>query len=984
MSNKDESQLDRIFKGLIFIGIFGLLDLIILRINGNSIFGYAGNAVRGILVGALGYAIYGYCFAGTVMGIFITLGMKPKVSLKIILNYLLILFVVICIAHLVTFKDYSTLSFNDYIMQAFNGQDSLGGAAFSWFLYPLAQLYVFSLVILSLILLGLIALAVINQLDFDIGIKFRDRTKHVGSVNNAQYYDISPSNDVNEDIPQPSYGPQLYNGDINGKLFSSSKLKTSRRNEDFEITPIDEVNPSGIMMGGMSDEDKEDIINSIPYSSDSDESEIKLAKQRMQEFANADKIIPINPIEEHVEPSRNDGLSPDGIIPFKPTAEDASFYNSNRKKTLDDNAAQGINHEFMEDYIPHANPAFDQTNTYKAPTFETPKKEEVDPFDAIINTISTEEVKPVETTPHFEPHYEAPKIEENGEVVEDQSEYLKPKNNDMLSFLQQKNEEKKQDSFKDLGISNYGAEKKEEKPIIKPAQPIKPVDPPKPVEPPKPKRIYKKYDAPNVANLKDTPMKELDRADMEARAEKLKEVLAAFNVDIEIVEIIMGPTFSRIVFKKDIKTPIKNITSRYDDIKLNMAVTSMRLLAPIPGTPYLGVEVPNKVRNMVPFKNVYLSSDYQKAIKKETGLVFAFGQDITGYNYSFDLTTAPHMLIAGATRSGKSVAINVMLASLLCRYSPEDLRLILFDPKQVEFAPYAGIPHLLIPEILNEPAKAMNAMNWAINEMERRYALLTNNSVRDLDSYNKLPEVMADKSLHIPYIVIVIDEFGEIANSQYKKDFDKLISRLAAKARAAGIHLVLATQRPSVDIITGTIKSNLPTRIALKCTATQDSMTILGEGGAEELLGYGDLLFMNPYEAELHRVQGAYLATEDLIEMIEYIKAHNDKFFDEDAEKMIMADPKQEEPEQMAMELGDVDKLDPAYIDALEACVAAQQVSTSFVQRKIGVGYPKAAKICDWIIDNGFAKTEGNKKIMVMTQAEFDAWKAAQDGDNQE
>ena len=476
-----------------------------------------------------------------------------------------------------------------------------------------------------------------------------------------------------------------------------------------------------------------------------------------------------------------------------------------------------------------------------------------------------------------------------------------------------------------------------------------------------------------------------DDSVLQAKAEELKQTLANFRVNVEIVGTIKGPTFSRINFRLEPGTPVKNLTSRADDIKMGLAVSSMRLLAPVPGTSYCGVEIPNKKRSKVNLKTVYKSADYQKAISKQTGLVFALGQDINGTNFSYDLTQAPHMLVCGQTRSGKSVALNVMLISLLCRYSPEELRLILFDPKQVEFEPFNGIPHLLIPQILSDPQKAISAMNWAINEMERRYELLKSSGVRNLEEYNNRPEIKADPLKRVPYIVIVIDEFAEVVSQgpELKKQFNTVIQRLAAKARAAGIHLVLATQRPSVDVVTGTIKSNLPTRMALKTTDAVNSGTILGQGGAEELLGWGDMLFMTPDSAELRRIQGAFISTNGVMDIIDYVKNNNDKYFDEEAEKMIMAEPKKEEPEQMSLDVGGGagKGLDPVFIDALEICIKFNQVSTSFLQRKLSLGFPRAAKIVDWMIDSGYVQVDGNKKTIIATQADVEKLRA---GDEEE
>ncbi len=1007
MANQDESKLDRFFKGLIFIGLFGLVDLILL-----GVFGYSGSFVKNAMLGIFGYAVYGYALAGTVMGILITIGCKPKVSIGVTLNYIAILFVIICIGHLITYQEFSSLSYTEYLLNAFNSHDSLAGIVFCSFLYPLAKLKTFSIVFLSLILVGLIALVIVSQLNFEIGgIKLRERKhkkaeKRENSINSGEVY---------SEIPETHDDIKLYNGDVNGNEFSNKDFKTRKRRENFdEIKPIDEVSTESIEENladsSLSQEEQDNIISGIGMDIGNSD-EIELARQKAMEFDNALTIIPPINIENNQEEKEHH--IDESQVP-------RGYFNSDRKAQIQENNDSGIN-DNLGVYIPKINPAFERPseqmprNQYGAPLSNENKQDEYeepassmlgknDPMEKLMNHFLEEEKKKEETGIYQEemqeddsmPDFSQSIFENDDNKDEDIEEaHIAKPNNDILGFLNKENAKKDNEEIEKFAkpLTPPLDEKKEVKeeprkiePLFVPKAPVKPKqeEVKKEEVKEKPRHVFSKYNPPDVSVLDDLEIRPLDRSEMERKAEDLKKTLAAYKVDIEIQNIIMGPTFSRIEFSKELSTPVSKITQREADIKMALCVSSMRLLAPIPGKNLCGVEIPNSVRNPVPFKEVFLSDEYQKAIHDpKKYLVFAFGQDIEGHNYSYDMVDAPHMLIAGATKSGKSVAINVMLASLLCRYSPEELRLILFDPKKVEFKPYEGIPHLLIPNILTEVPKAMNAMNWAINEMERRYTLLETNGVRDIQEYNKLPEVKADKSLYVPYIVIVIDEFGEVAaDATYKKQFEIAVQRLTQKARAAGIHLVLATQRPSVNIISGTIKANIPTRICLKCTSGIDSNTILDQVGGEELLGRGDMLFMSAEKgSELDRVQGALLDTPSLDNLISQIKAKNEVYFDEDAAAIINKEP--EEPKTETMVEDKTEKgLDPVFLQALEVCIDNNNVSTSFLQRKISVGFPKAAKIVDWMVEKGYARQEGNKKVMVLTKLEFTQLKESLENQN--
>lgn len=363
---------------------------------------------------------------------------------------------------------------------------------------------------------------------------------------------------------------------------------------------------------------------------------------------------------------------------------------------------------------------------------------------------------------------------------------------------------------------------------------------------------------------------------------------------------------------------------------------------------------------------------------KASSLTFALGKNVEGEVVCPDITKMPHLLVAGTTGSGKSICLSALLISLLYKYGPEELRLILVDPKQVEFISYDKLPHLMINEIIYDVDKAIKALNWAIKEMERRYTLFKDmtekgTATKNLDEYNNHLQEGEEK---LPKVVIILDEFGDLM-LQAKKDIEGRIIKLVQKARAAGIHLVLATQRPSVDCITGLIKSNLPTRIGFKVNSFDDARTIFDIGGAEKLLGKGDLYFRSAESPELARIQGCFVDTHEVQKVTDFVKAHNETYFDQTVSDFIN---KVEEEETSSSMGGDdspaegVDaKIDDTYIKALYYCVTSNQASVSMIQRRFPVGYIKACKIIDWMENmNYVTQSEGSKpRKVLLSKDEF-------------
>lgn len=453
--------------------------------------------------------------------------------------------------------------------------------------------------------------------------------------------------------------------------------------------------------------------------------------------------------------------------------------------------------------------------------------------------------------------------------------------------------------------------------------------------------------------------------ELKANAQKLLETLESFNVHAKITEISRGPSVTRYELLPDAGVRINKITNLADDIALRLAASGIRIEAPIPNKAAIGIEVPNKLRSMVYMREIIETPNFQNASSK---LNVALGKDISGNIVCADLAKMPHLLIAGTTGSGKSVCINTMITSILYNATPDEVKFLMIDPKQVEFTIYNGIAHLAVP-VVADPRKASGALTWAVNEMENRYTIFAQKNVRDIKGYNKLCQI--DKSLKpMHQIVIFIDELADLMMVA-PNEVEDAICRLAQKARAAGMHLVVATQRPSTDIITGIIKANIPSRIALSVSSSVDSRIILDAQGAEKLIGNGDMLF-NPIGASKPtRIQGCFISDEEVESVVDFIKHHSEAEYDEDII---------DEINRQASIVGssrkggvadsddsDGEPKDEMFDNAVEVVVKAKMASTTLLQRKLKLGYARAARLMDQLEENGIiGPFEGSKPRQVL------------------
>ncbi len=446
------------------------------------------------------------------------------------------------------------------------------------------------------------------------------------------------------------------------------------------------------------------------------------------------------------------------------------------------------------------------------------------------------------------------------------------------------------------------------------------------------------WQAPSL-DLLEKKQNPADAGDVQHNSQIIHDTLAEFNINVEMENANIGPKVTQYTLKPPSGVKLTRITQLETNIALNLAAQSLRMEAPIPGQKAVGIEVPNRKAADVRLHGI-LTADKWHAIREPLG--FAIGRDIAGDAVVGELNKMPHLLIAGQTGSGKSVMINTLLTSLLYRNSPSDMKLILVDPKQVEMAPYADIPHLLAP-IITKPEECISALKWAVNEMERRYTLLAEEKLRDIKSYNQ-----KKKDEGMPYIVIVIDELADLMMIA-ARDVEALVVRLAQKARAVGIHLVLATQRPSVDVITGLIKANVPARIAFTVASQVDSRTILDQVGAEKLLGQGDMLLLTPEMSKPKRIQGAWVMEDEVQKVTDHMRMQREPQYDEEITK---------QPVNLSGRGGVVMDMDGAgdddmYRDALQVVVDSGKASASLLQRRLRVGYARAARLIETMEEQG-------------------------------
>ena len=543
---------------------------------------------------------------------------------------------------------------------------------------------------------------------------------------------------------------------------------------------------------------------------------------------------------------------------------------------------------------------------------------------------------------------------------------------DRVATILIKWKERRQKSFKRR--RTLKAEKKKKKEKIK----IKTPDPnPVPIKPVPKQAVFEfmksasSFSLPSVNFLDDPKARPQSTSEENLRMQSrlLEKKLEDFGVNGKVVAVTPGPVITTFEYEPAPGVKINRIVSLTDDLALALRAISIRIVAPIPGKAVIGVEIPNTDRETVRFKEMILSPSFEQV---KSTLTLCLGKDIVGNPVSAGLEKMPHLLIAGATGTGKSVALNTMICSLLYKLTPDRVKLIMIDPKRIELSMYDGIPHLITPVVTNVK-KATNALFWAVREMEHRYELLSEKKTRNIDQYNRKiekepaappaegEENPKEPAKPLPYIVIIIDELADLMMVA-SRDVEVALTRLAQMARAAGIHLILATQRPSVDVLTGIIKANFPTRLTFQVSSKTDSRTILDTNGAESLLGNGDMLFLPPGTARLQRIHGAYISEAELTRVVEFLKKQQRPDYDKN---VIQA------PVKAAEEAGEKE-YDERYDDAVALVTQAGQASISMVQRHLRIGYNRAARIVEMMEQEGIIGPQDGVKTRQVLVKNYD------------
>ena len=994
-----------VFVGLILLGISVLFMLILF-----GAFGTAGDYVnRYFFLGIFGFASYGIAVALFISGLLKLFRVKVKVSLGMIALYVITLAAIILMCHLSTSYEYAYHGWGGYISDCYLSGATAGGALFSLLAYPLVVssfMYVFSMVVLGLVTAGLVLLIVVCMFNLD-KLAARRRSAKLGKITSSEEYSRRPSSDGYmraEGDGLRTIGTDMYNGTTKGKKLDSN-FHTTFFNRPTSVTPIDklaeeeqetvdddiiappDVNEAVNMYKGMDRATAAGVL----YGDAEEERKRRESLRKPVTRDDSKRMLygEYTPKEPELKDDRT--IDEDRHL----TGDEKLYYSDTLRRNIEENIAKmgtSSGDEEIDRFISHTVHGTEEESS-SADSFQDKSDHNERVFDDFSSLFKKEEpAKPDYSRPvQTEPIKPEPVKPEPVQPV--QPEPVKP---EPVQPVQP--EPVKPEPIKPEPV----------KPAFKP-DPVLPVTPkvvpvvPEPAktepksEPAKGKEeeedankfngipVYVphksgKYVPPKLELLNDYNEKVNSNEDYAGMVAELERTLDDFKVPAKVVNIVQGPAFSRFELQMPRSISVREIPKLEEDIRACLMVDSIRIEAPIRGKNLVGIEVPNKTRGTVGLKTVINSPEFIRA-DKDKGLFFALGKDIDNNNYVCDIAKFPHALVAGSSGSGKSVFLNCLLCSMVYKYSPDDLRVLLIDPKVVEFKPYEGLPHMLLPAAISDEHMAIKALEWLVNEMEYRYHLFGENMVSNLSEYNAVkPEGK------LPSILLIVDEVGDIMTSAVSRDFEQLIKRLSQKARAAGISMILATQRPSVDVITGTIKANLPTRIAFAVTSAVDSKTILDTVGAEKLLRYGDMLYKEGSKPNIIRLQGALILSKEIYAVANYVKEHNKAHFDPAIEKYITTVEEEKTSISDAGELANGSFTeDPYFVQALKHVIETGVVSISKLQRVFGLGYPRAAKLVDKMVASGYIEPQipGKKeRAVLMTMEQFNALYGDGCGDN--
>lgn len=954
----------KINKAAIILTAFSILFLICILPN---------NFVKNFVLGCIGLLIYPICIIGIFFSVCVLMKKRFKVKKKYLAYLTSSVLIIWFVFHLILTSKLNDAGFTKFLIETYKAKTTAGGILFSIISYPIVQTitiagaYVFSFVALA-IFVGLIIDYISTERTLGHAEK---RTKF--DFKNIEEFEIDEA--PKKEIPKEEQAKKLAkrrlglekgettiissnmpNLDINSKMANSRPL--SKR--EYILTPVEPVIPP---------EKTEDLFtdNTSGYKN-----AINLNRQNNEEIIKPifDKKEEIKPIEENK---------------FMPKAEDSittNFANRNSSFDYDKNEKiqkqedfddiildDGSDDEFdnlFDDLSIEDNENVDNYNgkTQNINDYQS-NKSDFDIEDVDFNNLQdieeddmNEIVKGYEKTQSDYQSIHEINITNSNHNYVDEYAYNEP-------TVDLPTTENKEIVLPSLNLSKFNlpnvvkkvSEVKYEQiklEDVRQAQEIPPYCYP-PVE---------------LLNYIENP-ETITEEQIQDNIDRLEQVLEDFKVPAKVNNVQVGPAVTRYELTMPRGISVNKIAQMADDIAMTLASNgSIRVEAPIPGKNSVGIEVPNDKVGSVSLRELIDSQEFRM---RGNPMSFVLGKDINGDIIFCNLDKMPHLLIAGSTGSGKSVCMNTMLLSLCYKAGPQDLRLILVDPKMVEFANYTGLPHLLIPDIITNKDKVINALDWCIKEMERRYSLFAKNHVVNINEYNRTEFVRVNKNEKLPFIVLVIDELADLM-LEAKREIEDKIAKLTAKARAAGIHLVLATQRPSVDVITGTIKANLPSRIAFSLTNFVDSRTVIDQGGAEKLLGRGDMLFKPQDQSEPRRVQGAYVSAQEIISVIKHIKENNNPIFD-DGVNEAFENPNGNRQVSRDNVQAKEQEFDPILKEALRMFIQIKQASGSMISRRYSVGYNRAGRIMDQMEQAGFigAQDGAKPRTVLITLEEYKA-----------
>ena len=897
------------------------------------------NVVKNVSLGLFGLLIYPLSLMGALFSIAMLKKNKYYIKKRYISLLTCTLLIIWFVFHLILTSKLSTESYWIFIKETYLAKTTAGGIVFSAISYPVVKV----LTIVGAYIFSGIALAIFVGLIVD----YINTEQANGTAEKKSKFDFSSIEEFNIEEPK------TITKEEHQKSLAKRKLGLEKGETTIISTsmPTIEIDTSAIPKKPLTQ--KELILTPlepvIPPEKEIKEIKVVTPTNYSNRFQ-TNTVPPQSSLTEPIQQLKSAEPVAEEIKPIQTKPETFEIHEEPEIE-LDDEYDDLI---LDEDEIDDSYETAFETNTTEEDSDynDVQDCEEETDIDDIFEDLN-DEVEPVE---EIKVQEIKPNLNTNNFV----DEYANTKNDDGFG----KTTETEVVLPSAVNISKFNLPNQIKKPVGETVE-EKPQEPQKLEIPP--------YVAPPVEllNYMENPTRITDE-ELQDNIERLEQVLEDFKVPAKVNNVQVGPAVTRYELSMPRGISVNKIAQMSDDIAMTLAANgAIRVEAPIPGKNSVGIEVPNAQVSPVSLRELVESEEFKM---RGNPLSFVLGKDINGDIIFCNLDKMPHLLVAGSTGSGKSVCLNTMLLSMCYKAGPQDLRLILVDPKMVEFTTYNGLPHLLIPEVIIGKDLTINALDWSIKEMERRYALFAKNHVVNINEFNKSELVKSGREQKLPFIVVVVDELADLM-LEAKREIEDRIAKLAAKARAAGIHLVLATQRPSVDVITGTVKANLPSRCAFALTNYMDSKTVLDGGGAEKLLGKGDMLFKPQDKPEPRRVQGAYVSNSEIAAVVEFIKQNNKPVYDEGAGKAIK-NPHADKPSNNDSGAGARDlEFDPVLKEALHMFIQTKQASGSMISRRFSVGFNRAGRIMDQMERAGFiGPQEGSKPRQVLiTMDEFNA-----------